>query len=365
MSEAIEYVTAETERGRQAILAAMEHSYSADLDNVPEPWTVARLVNSVPVAWIQVDPDRRIDFPGACMRYGFIMNVATHREIRRKGHFRGIMEHTFAALHAARTAAVVTHGRYELYRQFGFEVFTHHSGIFARPEIIERSLGPARGDQGRDLLVIEKHRAVRADLLLVSDVRAVNLEQCKAALQAAAATAKQLGKTTILFEQPVAPSYGSRYPIHDSPRTPFGDFALACGADSRLQGSNPEGSSIPDADWIKVLDAAQFVREALVGRAEVWQALPQTAVSVETDAGAVSVESLGDEVMVSRGIKPHAAAVMWPSSALAQLVTGYRAAGILAALHDTNLSSDTLALLAALFPRCWRFTRNEGWAFSS
>ncbi len=361
----IEYLTAETERGRQAIFEVMRHSYGEDLDQVPLRWTLARLVDRVPVAWIQVDPDRHMDFPGSDLRYGFIMNVATREDRRQEGHFRALMEHALSKLRAAGISVAVTHGRYPLYRPMGFEVFTHHSGIFATPELIERKLGAGDSVEGRRRLVIEEHRAVRSELLLISDVKVVTSWDCAAALVAAAAVAREREKATILFEHPAAPSYGSRYPMYDSPETPLSRLALACGAEVRLQGADPQSAPVPDADWIKVLDAAPFVEQAARGWAGSERALPNVVIGFDTDAGAVSISSRDNKVAVSRAIESQASVLKWPSSALAQLVTGYQAVDVLGTLHDTDLSSDTREVLGTLFPPRWRFSRNESWTFSS
>jgi GNAT superfamily N-acetyltransferase len=362
MTYKIEYWTAETELGRQAIEEVMQHSYADDIDRVPARWTRARVIDGAPVSFIQVDPDRRMDFPGGEMRYAFILNVATREDRRREGHFRAIMEHAFASLRAAGIPLVCTHGRHSLYRRFGFGVFTHHCGVFASPELIERNLGAPLSEEGRCLLVIDEHKALREDLLLISDVKARTLSECRTALQAAAALAQERGKTQILFEHPAAPSYGSRYPIYASPETPLAALARACGAEVRLQGADPEGGSIPDADWIKVLDAEALVREALNGP-QPSPPPPQAAVALDTDAGFVVIESLSGRLTVSGAPEAGANVVQWPSSALAQLVTGYQSARVLAAIQGTAFGPEALALLTILFPQCWRFSRNESWVF--
>jgi GNAT superfamily N-acetyltransferase len=358
-----EYLTAETERGRQAIEEVMQHSYADAIDRVPAHWTRARLIDGAPVSFIQVDPDRRMDLPGGEMRYAFILNVATREDRRREGHFRDIMEHAFSSLRAAGIPLVCTHGRYSLYRRFGFGVFTHHCGIFASPELIEKRLGAPVSEEGRSLLIIDEHKALKEDLLLISDVRARTLSECRTALQAAAAVARERGKTRILFEHPAAPSYGSRYPIYASPETPLTALARACGAEVRLRGADPERDSIPDADWIKVLDADALVRGALNGL-QPSPPLPQATVCFLTDAGVAVIESLSGRLTVSGQPKAGANIVQWPSSALAQLVTGYQSARVLAAIQGTAFGPEALALLTMLFPQCWRFSRNESWVFT-
>ena len=53
------------------------------------------------------------------------------------------------------------------------------------------------------------------------------------------------------------------------------------------------------------------------------------------------------------------------AAALAQLVTGYRSADTLCEVHGTPLVPESTALLAALFPRRWRLSRNESWTYAS
>jgi hypothetical protein len=363
MPQQIEFLTAETERGRQAIAQVMQRSYVADIDDVPPAWVRARAVDGVPVSFIVVDPDRQMAFPAADVRYAFICDVATREDRRREGHFRAIVEHTLASLCAAGIPFVVTHGRYPLYRRFGFDVFTHHGGIFVAPTQIERTLGAAPRP-ARQLLDVEDHPYLWGDMLLVTEARAGTPAEARAALQAAAAVARERGKTRILFEHPAAPSYGSRYPIYPSPETPLAALAHTCGAEVRIQGADPEGSPIPDADWIKVLDAAAFVRAALDGVGDPGP-VPQGRICLDTDAGRVTIACTGSEVVASDEVQGGAETVRWPSAALAQLVTGYRSAEVLCAIHDTPLSSQAVALLQALFPPRWRFSRNESWTFRS
>lgn len=365
MDQDVEVLTAETEQGRLAIAEVMRRSYLAEIDSVPPPWARVLVVDGVPVSFILVDPDRQMEHPGGDLRYAFICDVATREDRRGEGHFRRIMEHTFSSLHTAGIPLVVTHGRYPLYRRFGFDVFTHHCGIFVAPEQIERKLGAQTPGEVNHLLVVEERQAVQNDLLLVTGVKATALSESRVALQTAAALARKRGKARILFEHPPAPSYGSRYPIYPSLETAFTALARACGAQVCVQGADPENGSIPDADWIKVLDTAAFLREAVRGLRESRQSLPTGVICFDTDAGAATIESTGEGVMVSGEIKPDAVRVGWPSSALAQLVTGYQPVEVLSVIHDTPLPAETMALLGILFPRRWRLSRNESWTFKS
>lgn len=355
-------VTAETSQGRQAIAEVMSRSYAADIGRVPAPWARALLVDDVPVSFVLVDPDRRMEFPGGDVRYAYVEDVATRQDRRGEGHFRAIMEDTLASLRSSGASLVLTHGRYQLYRRFGFDVFTHHCGIFTSPEQIERTLGIRGSEVVGPVLPVEESRHLQEDLLLIADVRAGSLSEAKAAMQMAAALARSQGKARILFEHPAAPSYGSRYPVYPSLETPLTALARACGARICVQGAAPEDGCVPDADWIKVLDASSFLGEVVrcLGRAGP---APKGAVCVETEAGVVAVESSGGEVTVSGQDRPGMERVRWPSAALAQLATGYRSASVLGTIHDTPLSARASALLDALFPPRWRLSRNESWTF--
>ena len=365
MSQCVEVLTAETKQGRLAITEVMHRSYAAEIDSVPPPWARVLVVDDVPVSFILVDPDRQMEYPGGDLHYAFICDVATRKDRRGEGHFRRIMEHTFSRLRTAGMPLAITHGRHQLYRRFGFAVFTHHCGIFVTPEQIERKLRAQIPGKVNHLLVVEERQAIQDDLLLVTEVKATTLSERRAALQSAAALARKRDKVRILFEYPPASSYGSRYPLYPSLETPFTALARACGAQVCVQGADPESGSIPDADWIKVLDTAAFLREAVRRVEESRQSLPTGAICFDTDDGAATIESTGESVMVSGEIKPGAARLKWPSSALAQLVTGYQPIEVLRVIHNTPLPAETMALLETLFPRRWRLSRNESWTFKS
>ncbi len=360
------YLDATTEAGRRALAEVMTRSYTAEVESVLPRWARVRLADGEPVSFILVDPNRWMDFPRGALRYAFICDVATREDRRGQGHFRGIMEHSFERLRAAGVPVVVTHGRYPLYRRFGFEVFTHHAGLFITPEQVQRALGSEVPAGARDLLTLEQpERFHRDDLLIVIDIKAEALPESHAALLAAAAAARELGKARILFEHPAAPSYGSRYPLYPSPETVFARLARACGAQHCLQGADPEGGAIPDADWIKVLDAPALLRAVLPLVLDPGRELPRTAVSLQTEAGRVPLESTAAGVRVLEGPPAGVPALRWPAAALAQLVTGYQPIEVLCALHGAPLPQEALEFLGEIFPPCWRFSRNESWTFKT
>ncbi|MBN2390832.1 MAG: GNAT family N-acetyltransferase [Anaerolineae bacterium] len=358
----IQTLSAATPEGRQAIETVMAASYCADIDEVPPEWALARVVDGVPVAFILIDPHRQMAFPGGDLRYAFICDVATREDRRREGYFRALVEETFARLREAGIPLVLTHGRYPLYRRFGFDVFTHHSGIFITPEQIARTLGTEEPQEADERLVIQEGRAFLEDRLLVTEVRAETLAECRDALLAAAAIARGQEKNLILFEHPPAPSYGSAYPLYPTLETPLTALARACGAQVIIQGADPESGTIPDADWIEVLDAAGFLHAA-VACLKPELSLPEATLSFETDAGNVTLESTETLVRIADTLTPNVPFIRWPSAALAQLVTGYRDAAALAVIHNVQIPADALALLDALFPSVWRLSRNESWTY--
>lgn len=355
-------LTAATQKGRQAVETAMAASYFADIATVPPEWALARVVDGVPVAYILVDPRRQMAFPGGGLRYAFICDVATRENRRGEGHFRALMEETFARLRANDIPLVLTHGRYPLYRRFGFDVFTHHSGIFIAPEQIVHTLGVEASPEAAGRLVIQEGRGFLEDRLIVTDVRAETLSECHGALLAAAAIARQRGKSLIFFEHPAAPSYGSTYPLYPTLATPLATLARACGAQIIVQGADPVSGVIPDADWIKVLDAAALLR-AVIACLKPTFPLPTGTLGFETEAGMAQLESTGEDVRATDTLTRTAPVIHWPSAALAQLVAGYCDAATLAVIHNTPIPADALALLDALFPPGWRLSRNESWTY--
>jgi predicted N-acetyltransferase YhbS len=168
----VETLTAETEPGRRAMDEVMRHSYVADISTVPPEWARVRIVDGVPVAFIIVDPMRCMDYRGGDLPYAFICDVATREDRRMQGHFAAILADTFNALRATGVAVVILHGSCHLYRRFGFDVFTHHSGIFITPEQIEEKLGVVDPGVERDILTYEVGQSSLPDVLVISDIQA-------------------------------------------------------------------------------------------------------------------------------------------------------------------------------------------------
>ncbi len=361
MSEEVKILTAETEEGRKAIEEVMAHSYQADIDSVPPEWAKVRVVGDVPVSFVLVDPARTMDAPVGEFSYAFIKDVATREDRRDEGHFKAIMEEVFAALRVAHIPLVVAHGKASLYRPLKFDVFTHHSGVFATPDLIDRALGRG-GPEAKDRLQLEEGDSVQEDLLLVTEVRADSLMEAAEALRAAATLARERGKSRILFEYPAAPSYGSTYPVHTSLEYPFLALARAIGAEHRLQGSYPEGGPIGDGDWIRVINVREAICDGVTALPQ-GVTLPEGEICFETDTGR-GVLACHDGKLTSPSFPSNEAAwVIWPSVAIGQLITGYRSVAELCALHRTKLPEPIMSLLDLLFPSVWRFSRNENWTY--
>ncbi|MHB0856854.1 MAG: GNAT family N-acetyltransferase [Anaerolineae bacterium] len=356
------FLTAETAAGRDAIREVMACTYDTAIDAVPPAWAHVLLADGVPATFALLDPDRAMAFPRGDLPFAFLEDAATRTDMRGRGLYRAMLRHLEDSLRAHSRSILVTHGDCILYRRLGFEVFTHHCGIFIMPEQIERRLGRSAGETASRVAVDDAH--TKPELLLVREVTADGLAACAEALREAAALAGRRGKTTILFEHPAAPSYGSRYPLHPVVETPLAELACACGGRLCLEGDDPESGLIPHADWIKVLDAAAFVREAVALTEEPEGGYPHGAFCLATEAGPVALESGLEGVVVSRQFQG-GGRLAWPVRALAQMVTGYQSAGALAAMHQIQIAAADLALLESLFPRRWRFSRNESWTYAT
>ena len=359
------FLTAETDQGRRAIEEVMAHSYGEAVDLVPPEWALARIVDGVPVSFALVEPNELLLFLKGAIRHGFIRDIATREDRRLEGHFRGTMQEVFDRLRLARIPLVTAHGEHQLYRRFGFDVFTHHHVVFITPDQITHALGSSGSQEGERFLEVEEGPPRRTDLLLIRNVTAVTAAEARCALLAAAAMAEHRGRSDILFEHPPA-GVLSRHPslAHQaSLDSPFRSLALACGAQVRVEGGVPEGRPNPDGDWIKVLDAVGFVEQAICLLTTMATSLPSVCIGIACDAGDLAITSSAAGVTVSAGRPEGATVLQWPSVMLAQLFAGYQSAEVLACLHGVALPPEAAAFFSALLPRHWRLTRQEGWAY--
>lgn len=358
MNQVEQIVTAETEAGRAAIEEVMARSYRTELGNLPAKWWRALLVDDVPVSFIRVDPHHAFHLPGGTMRVGFVADVATRQDRRREGHFRRLMELTYADLLTEGVSAMTLHGSCLYYRPLGFEVYSHNFGVFISAEQVEQQLGcgPSGGEQR---IAVEEHRAFLPDLLVVPEVRAANLQQAKVVLIATSQLARERGKARILFEMP-----GADNPSQSPLETPFVELARACGAQVIISASDPEGRRIDHANWLKALDVFAFVKQAVPLLNIDPNALVPGSVYFETEAGGASLSLTGGKVTIERGQLSGAFRLSWPAGALVHLLLGYKSVATLAEIHGTPLANEMLHFLQALFPRRWCFSRNEDWVFT-
>jgi hypothetical protein len=192
----------------------------------------------------------------------------------------------------------------------------------------------------------------------VTAVRAWTAADAAPALRAVAALARERGKTRIVFEHPRAD-----HSLHHSLETPFTEFARLCGAEQVILPADPEGRDVDHADWFRVLDTYQLLRDAVPLRPVQEDALPAAAVTFETDAGTATLRGSRQGVVVTEGAAPDAYRVAWPANAVGQLALGYLSAAALAAVHGTAIPLEPLALLDTVFPRWWRLSRNEEWVY--
>jgi GNAT superfamily N-acetyltransferase len=358
----VDYLTAETEEGRRAITEVANKAIPAALEIVPPEWAIVRRVHGEPVSFALIDPQRVMRFGRSGLRYAYINQIATHADRRSRGHFRATLEEAFRRLKQAGLPLVVLHGSYHLYRRFGFEVFTYHSGIFLTPELVERRLGIAAPESiGPASVDICESQLFSKDLLYITHAPGSSLEEARQSLIAAAALARQRNRARILIEHPDAPSFGSTYPIYPSLETPLTALARACGAWVVVQGANPEDSGVPNADWIKVLDPLRLAQAAVDFRIGDGFAGNQASLWIDTEAGSFGLRSDGSDVSVTDQRHADMEPVRWSSGALAQLATGFHSAGLTCVIQRTPLSDANLTLLETVFPAGWRLSRNMSW----
>jgi hypothetical protein len=356
----IDYLTAETDEGYQAIAEVANSAIPAAVEIVPREWAIVRRVNGEPVSFALVDPGRKMRFSKGAIEYGYIHTIATRADRRSRGHFTAMLAEVFSRLKTAGRSFVILHGAFSLYRRFGFERFTYHSGIFITPAAIENSLGEAPLSPGlADLIEVCDSQLFMKDLLYITHASAGSLEEARGALLAAARLARAANKPRILIEHPDAPSYGSTYPVYKSIETPLTAIARACGGKVVVQGAGM-GHSVED-DWMRLLDPLQFVREILECRQGEVPATPPAGIWIETELGGLGLESDGRDVFVRPEPRTGMAQVSWSAADLAQLATGYHTPAVISAVKRTPLPHQELSLLEAVFPPGWRLSRNASW----
>ncbi len=366
-------LTAETAEGAAAVERFLRDApISAPWDSVPSEWIRVLCVGDLPVAFAAIAPDRRMDFPRGSVRYAFLIAGRMHPEFGDANAFRELLAACCGDLRAAGVPWLAARLPYALGRELGFETFTHNSAFVLRPEEIEQTFGGGRPDNPEGMLVFDESPDIQEDLLVVARERDLDEGEAVAALREAAWIARSRGKSRILFEYPPAPGPGLNYPIYATRHTPLMVMAMAAGARVRVSPSEPQEDADEEengrsrnvrCDMVRLTDLAaalQAVLEVSGGPAQRADIKPG-AVAFDTDAGQATLEATLAGWHVRAGIAAGLAPVPLRAGAVAQMILGYRSARTLAYLHQVEIPPQAADILEALFPRCWRFSRNETW----
>jgi len=367
-----EILTAQTEQGWAAVEQVMAHSYEADLSAIPPEWIRVLVDEDVPISFVAIDPNRQIEYPKGSVRYAFLSAGSTREDLRGQGYFRQLLEDTFDELRAAGIPWIIARLPYAVGLRFGFQVFTHNSAFVLRPEEIEQTFGGGRPEDTEGMLTIDESPGIQENLLVVTRERSLSEAESVAALREAAWIARSRGKSRILFEHPPAPGPGSHYPIYPARHTPLMVTAMAGGARVRIAGSEPEedeedasegATTVFKADMVKLLDLRAVFEQVLAALGTAGSSCPGGSVSFDTEAGQATITVGADGWHVAEGIGPHALRVPFPADAVAQMITGHRSASTLAYMYQKEIPREAAGILDTLFPRFWRFSRNESWIY--
>jgi len=367
-----EILTAQTDQGWAAVEQVMAHSCEADLSAVPPEWIRVLVEEDLPISFVAIDPNRQIEYPKGSVRYAFLSAGATREDLRGQGYFRQLLDDTYDELRAAGLPWIIGRLPYAAGLRFGFQVFTHNSAFVLRPEEIEQTFGGGRPENTDGMLTIDESPGVQEDLLVVTRERALSEAESVAALREAAWIARSRGKSRILFEHPPTPGPGSHYPIYPTRHTPLMVTAMAGGARVRIAGSEPDEdddetverqATVFRADMVRLLDLKTVLEQVLAVVGPAAGSCPSGSVAFDTEAGQATITVGADGPRVADGIAPGALLVPLPADAVAQMITGHRSASTLAYVHQKEIPREATALLDALFPRFWRFSRNESWVY--
>ena len=363
MSQKIEYLSAETEAGKRAIYEVMEPSFREELNESLSEWSIARVVDDVPVSFVIIDPFRTLDFGSGKIRYAFVGDIATREDRRREGHFRSLMEYSFQKIKSSGIAVVLLHGRNDLYQnRFGFTTFTYHQGLFTSPARIRTFFHNETATDGVKQLKLLS-RGVYDDLLVVTDVEVATREDCVQLLKLSAETADHMGKDRILIEYPFHSERESTYPAFLSPNSLFTQFAEIVGVNIVRMAAYPEEGPVFHADWISIIDAYMLLLQtcSLAGDR---QADIESSLNIIVQGQFVSIKCHENALSVSSERMPAAPTIELESEELARLFTGFYDIDDIAALKkEYELDSAAMDLLRALFPKTWRYSRNENWTY--
>jgi GNAT superfamily N-acetyltransferase len=362
-----ETLTAESDGGRAAVAEIMAlGGGEADLGGAPPEWVRVLAVDGTPVSFLAVDPNCRMEYPRGDVPYALLRAGATREDRRGQGHFRTLLEDTLAALRQAGIPWIVGRLPYGLGQLLGFAAFTNYSSFLLRPEEIEQTLAGGRPDGMEGRLTYAEFPDIQEDLLLVTDVDAQTEFECVQALREAAWIARSRGKARIVFEHPPAALPGSRYPIHDCRQTTLTMAAMTCFARVRITGADAdeekeEVDHAVAADMIRIVDLAEAVRLVTAASGVPSGHCPRGVVALDDAAGQATITVGPGSVEATPGLQAGAPVVPFSAAIMAQILTGYRSAKTLAYQAPSPIAGPAIEMLDCLFPRFWRFSRNEKW----
>ncbi len=363
MEHEINHLTAEIETGREAIAEVMDYSFKEKLIDRLKKWSIARVVDGTPVSFMIIDPYRQMDFYSGKVRYAFIRDAATRKDRRNEGHFRGIMEYSFKKMKEKNIALAMTHGHSNLYRnRFGFNTFTYNQGLFVTPKEIEVTFGLSGEKESIKYFQILDNIYVHDDLLVITNIKAETQEECKRVLQQAAVVAREKGKNRILFEYPFSSESESFYPFYGNIDSPFMQLAEICGVRRVMQGASPENGHVSHGDWIKLLKPYEFLK-TVIGLIRDLDVCVKGSINIIVDDSQVNIECSNDGIKVSKDQSKNAEKLECTSTDLIRLVTGYHSISELATINNYKLTEENMYFLDKLFPKSWRFSRNEDWTY--
>lgn len=363
-----EILTAETDRGLAALDEISNRSRKKiNLSGLPGEWVRILMQGDKPVAYAAVDPDREIAYPKGSVRYAYLKTLSrVPGSPAREAFLVDLLENLVGDLRSAGMPWIIGRLPFGLGQDLGFAAFTHYSCFILRPEEIEQTLGGRRAPNAADKITIQHDSDYQDDLLLVTDVRAETQEDCIDVLREAAWVARSNGKARILFEQPPVGLPGSDYAIHDTRQSILLDISMACHARVRVEASDAEmetdelGHTIP-TDMVRILSLPSLV--GLVAEAADGDLAdsPNGSVAFDIPAGQATITTAEGRCEVVDEVAYGAELASFSAPAVAQILTGFRSATTQAYLDEVTIERDARRLLDRLFPRFWRFSRNEKW----
>ena len=184
-------------------------------------------------------------------------------------------------------------------------------------------------------------------------------------LRQSAALAQQQAKERILIEYPFNSSRERSYPFCMSAGSVFTDLAETIGANVVRTAAYPEEGPVYHGDWISVLDPSTLLSQA-TALADTAKGLPEAQVNIVAQEVCMAIQSDGRALKVSNLRLPNTETIELKSTELARLVTGFHTIDdYIATNARREISGSVLELLRALYPKTWRYSRNENWTYKS